>query len=498
MTSSTPPDMLGLAMEFGMEIVTDTVTDSVTETVMGTVTETVTETVSEPVQLSRQEADLVTFAVHCVDAEEWLQITLDKPMEGEQCPLSMEPIEECGLVSVEEKFPFKDFPDLTVAVLPCGHRFNCLSIMYSFMYNGMKCPVCRSGSDAIMDFKSVNCRWAERFNAEIAAKKRANMMEALEENERVAEQLFRSENGLHPFTTTLFISRHTDSPTIPYMNFDDDDAIPVPFLAIVGRGHNQSTLGFSSMDESDLAMPIDTDDNPGLDADREAANTLTEMRTQASMALNTMWNMSRPVRPTPQRRSSQNSEQSIPGRGSERGSERGSTSRRAFSSNSATSSMRNIIQIAPGSDGAFTLHMPSPIVTVEMVCNVYLYSSIALMPVTGIEFNMKRVDYRGDNGTIEFGLQMQDVRLLSTLIQSIGPQALRACVSYITLFGGLERVGVSPRVRLEGQSGQVSVNPEHGNGTFSFEFHEQLGVRNVSDSVSGISSLKYISPVTVH
>lgn len=493
MTSSTPPELLGLAMEFGMEIVTDIVTDILPNAQPSTQPRAI-EPAQRPVQLGGQDEDLVTFAVHCVDAEEWLQITLDKPMEGEQCPLSMEPIEECGLVSVEEKFPFKDFPDLTVAVLPCGHRFNCLSIMYSFMYNGMKCPVCRSGSDAIMDFKSVNCRWAERFNAEIAAKKRANMMEALEENERVAEQLFRSENGLHPFTTTLLISHRTESPAIPYMNFDDDDTIPVPFLAIVGRGHNQSTIGFSSMDEGDLAMPIDTDDDLGLDADlaadRAAANTLTEMRTQASMALNTMWNMSHPVRPVPQRRSSQNSEQSIP--------ERGSVSRRAFSSNSATSSMRNMIQIAPGENGTFTLHMPSPIVTVEMVCNIYLYSSLALMPVTGIEFNMKRVDYRGDNGTIEFGLQMQDVRMLSALIQSIGPQALRACVSYITLFGGLERVGVSPRVRLEGQNGQVSVNPEHGNGMFSFEFHEQLGVRNVSDSVSGISSLKYISPVTVH
>jgi hypothetical protein len=133
-----------------------------------------------------------------------------------------------------------------------------------------------------------------------------------------------------------------------------------------------------------------------------------------------------------------------------------------------------------------------------MVCNIYLYSSIALMPVTGIEFNMKRVDYSGYHGTIEFGLQLQDLRLLSTLVQNIGPQAIRVCVSYVTLFGGLERVGISPRIQIEGRSGQVSVEPEHGNGTFSFGFHEQLGMRNVSNSVPGISSLKYISPVTVH
>lgn len=76
--------------------------------------------------------------------------------ESRSCPIQMEEFDKAGLDFLPPGTCFVDGrPDLCVGSLPCGHRFSPMAIVYHMCISGMQCPVCRSGSKALLRYASV-------------------------------------------------------------------------------------------------------------------------------------------------------------------------------------------------------------------------------------------------------------------------------------------------------------------------------------------------------
>lgn len=60
------------------------------------------------------------------------------------CPIAMEDFDKARIDFLPEDACFlENRPDMCVATLPCGHRFNALSVMCHMVLTSMRCPVCR-------------------------------------------------------------------------------------------------------------------------------------------------------------------------------------------------------------------------------------------------------------------------------------------------------------------------------------------------------------------
>ena len=77
----------------------------------------------------------------------WTWIALSRPGEGEECPITQEPICSSGLEFLPGVFFRKEDPEYTRIQLECGHTFSAMAITYQFFKNGMMCPMCRKGNE---------------------------------------------------------------------------------------------------------------------------------------------------------------------------------------------------------------------------------------------------------------------------------------------------------------------------------------------------------------
>jgi hypothetical protein len=138
-------------------------------------------------------------------------VYMDAPADDdEECPITLNCISETEVEEAEgEKVPFDEFPELSVAMLRCGHRFNAFTYFYHAMYSGMQCPVCRDGCKDRMHHLAFNRPWSMRFHASIATKLKQNALENMAAAERATEDAIHSENGMFPFTTELLVGRNS-------------------------------------------------------------------------------------------------------------------------------------------------------------------------------------------------------------------------------------------------------------------------------------------------
>jgi len=73
-------------------------------------------------------------------------ITLSKPGDDEECPISLELIKDSKLDWLPPGSCFVNTrPDLTKATLSCNHSFSALSLAYLWLKMDMRCPCCRVG-----------------------------------------------------------------------------------------------------------------------------------------------------------------------------------------------------------------------------------------------------------------------------------------------------------------------------------------------------------------
>ena len=76
---------------------------------------------------------------------EWTWIHLSKPADGEECPITQEPISSSSLEFLPGVSFRKEDPEYSRIQLECGHSFSAMAITYQFFKNGMMCPLCRKG-----------------------------------------------------------------------------------------------------------------------------------------------------------------------------------------------------------------------------------------------------------------------------------------------------------------------------------------------------------------
>ena len=82
---------------------------------------------------------------------DWITVALSVPADGEECPITQEPIASSSLDFLPGVSFRKEDPEYCRMQLECGHSFSAMAITYQFFKNGMLCPLCRKGSDKTLD-----------------------------------------------------------------------------------------------------------------------------------------------------------------------------------------------------------------------------------------------------------------------------------------------------------------------------------------------------------
>jgi hypothetical protein len=81
----------------------------------------------------------------------WASVALSVPADGEECPITQEPMCSSSLEFLPGVSFRKDNPEYSRMQLECGHYFSAMAITYQFFKNGMMCPLCRKGSEKNLD-----------------------------------------------------------------------------------------------------------------------------------------------------------------------------------------------------------------------------------------------------------------------------------------------------------------------------------------------------------
>jgi len=84
-------------------------------------------------------------------------VTLDNAAETDMCSILHEDIATAALewLPAESDYFVKHDRALRMASLPCGHSFYVMALLYHFRSNQMRCPVCRSGEDNIINAQNI-------------------------------------------------------------------------------------------------------------------------------------------------------------------------------------------------------------------------------------------------------------------------------------------------------------------------------------------------------
>lgn len=116
-----------------------------------------------------------------------MDVTLEPPAEGEECPLTLGPIADDTLDFLQPTTTwFVSFPDVKKAVLPCGHSFGALNILYHFARRNMLCPCCRAGIDSRLAFRCIPPLFRNLMESRILRELRTDTDELVESDRRAA------------------------------------------------------------------------------------------------------------------------------------------------------------------------------------------------------------------------------------------------------------------------------------------------------------------------
>jgi hypothetical protein len=179
-----------------------------------------------------------------------LAVTLEEPSAGEVCPLTLSPIaDDCLDFLSDGATWFTAFPAVKKMVLPCGHSFGALSLLYHFARRNMRCPCCRAGLDSQVQLACVPAHLRLTFSAKVDEERAREDEEQEEADARVAASL----SGAYP----------------P----DQDDGLVFQRLEVLPDSEPGITLLFS-IEPADYASAGVTVrvDFYGRDADRAAAS----------------------------------------------------------------------------------------------------------------------------------------------------------------------------------------------------------------------------------
>jgi hypothetical protein len=97
----------------------------------------------------------------------WTSVALSVPADGEECPITQEPIRSSSLEFLPGVSFRKDDPQYCKLQLECGHAFSAMAITYQFLKNGMMCPLCRKGSEKTLDVLCVPLHFRRKMQVRL-------------------------------------------------------------------------------------------------------------------------------------------------------------------------------------------------------------------------------------------------------------------------------------------------------------------------------------------
>ena len=104
-------------------------------------------------EVRREQYQLENYRIYWFTSttKEKLFVRFERPGSDENCPLTLLPMCTDSLSIMPDRTFFPDAPDLRKLILPCGHAFGALNLVYHFCNSKMQCPLCRSGLKSPMD-----------------------------------------------------------------------------------------------------------------------------------------------------------------------------------------------------------------------------------------------------------------------------------------------------------------------------------------------------------
>jgi hypothetical protein len=114
-----------------------------------------------------KEHSIVVRSSGPIECSKSVTLVLVVPAEDEECTITMEPIAQYRLPFLPAEAMacvWTDRPTLTKAILPCGHGFSAMALLYHFAKNSMTCPCCRAGHDGTqMGLQSIPVHLRDKF-----------------------------------------------------------------------------------------------------------------------------------------------------------------------------------------------------------------------------------------------------------------------------------------------------------------------------------------------
>lgn len=93
----------------------------------------------------------------------WTSVALSVPADGEECPITQEPMSGSFLEFLPGVSFRKENPEYCRLQLECGHAFSAMAITYQFFKNGMLCPLCRKGAEKTLDAVCVPAHFRRKI-----------------------------------------------------------------------------------------------------------------------------------------------------------------------------------------------------------------------------------------------------------------------------------------------------------------------------------------------
>ena len=159
------------------------------------------------------------------------------PVPSETCSITTEPI---GCIDVEvpyapsdKPFVFDALPHLTCGEMPCGHRFHATALFVHLMRNGMRCPLCRAGTDRLprKDRLPLVEKWFAHTVEAVERERARELTEQQAEDREIARQMAHDQLqslriiNILPETrvviwATIWVSDPTSSVQMPGMHMN--------------------------------------------------------------------------------------------------------------------------------------------------------------------------------------------------------------------------------------------------------------------------------------
>jgi hypothetical protein len=126
--------------------------------------------------LARMPAGLLP-SIWAPQTQRSIKVSLCVPDADEECPLTLDKISESKLEFLPSTTFLKHSPFHTKILLPCGHGFHAMALIYHWCKSTMLCPCCRAG---IKRRASIDCL-PEHFRQEMESRVATTLREEEEE-----------------------------------------------------------------------------------------------------------------------------------------------------------------------------------------------------------------------------------------------------------------------------------------------------------------------------